>query len=812
MSSLHDASRDGDTERVKQLLDSGAPVDEKDKYGNTALIGASQCGHTEVVKLLLDKGASVDEKNKDGCTALWWASENGRTEVVKLLLDKGASVDEKDSTHGSTPLMSASWNGRTEVVKLLLDKGALLDERTKGIRFLTPLLGASNQGHTEVAQLLLDKRASLDKEDKDGRTALMLASNNGHTEVLQLLLDKGAPLNEKDKRGSTVLMIASYNGHTEVVKLLLDKGALLDGKAKDCDTALLSVVAFDEDQLGRMAAAQVHGHSPQGQVGDPAATAKAVLQVVRFAGFARARARTLRSSDPRCADDHQALFRRLQLAAAACVQNDEYGKARGKKDVQRLFRSVDGRKALEQAVQIEAKQLLEQPVVQGYMQVAWRGDLVGLVVGSSIYKYWRFARLQYLQILAPVSTNTGDIQVARLWDGSRVTVDRFEARQVGNHVTIHRDGGDRVGDTLTVEGNTLSGSDKNKLIRPVGTVESNGDIVWEHGHTSYKQSSAGTPGTTNQDLSGTYHSAANPSSNLPWVVVCIALLLNLLLLLPLVALVPALESWLTTKLGGNDGVYLLRLPFIKFGLECAADLTLALALTFISTANLTTAPVAPLLLFWVGSGLLWEGRQVMAFSSNEPTPLGRLRERFAAYRADYINIFDATALVFSFAALVAFLSSTYDNAIATALRVVAVFLLWFRLFRVPLLNSFLGPYVMMYFKMLFGDLRNFLVLLLFLLLAFGASWTVLLEPQSSALIAGCADDLDLGGVDFPSTLLRLLEGALTGNDRFECARNSTTSPAFAWVISITYVTLTAVLLLNMLIAMCAAATTLSAIA
>ena len=70
MSPLHDACLDGDTERVRQLLDDGAPMDEKDEHGMTALMEASMHGHTEVVRLLLDKGAAVDEKNKDGGTAL----------------------------------------------------------------------------------------------------------------------------------------------------------------------------------------------------------------------------------------------------------------------------------------------------------------------------------------------------------------------------------------------------------------------------------------------------------------------------------------------------------------------------------------------------------------------------------------------------------------------------------------------------------------------------------------------------------------------------------------------------------------------
>ena len=167
-------------------------------------------------------------------------------------------------------------------------------------------------------------------------------------------------------------------------------------------------------------------------------------------------------------------------------------------------------------------------------------------------------------------------------------------------------------------------------------------------------------------------------------------------------------------------------------------------------------------------------------------------DRLVAYWGDNINRVDATALIFSFAALVAFMSTgNSEDATATSLRAVAVFLLWLRVIR-----------VLMFFRMLFGDVLYFMVLLFFLLVDFAASWTVLLEPHSTSSITGCADVL--GGVNFETTLLRLLEGALTGNDFFECARDSTHSPVAAWVISAVYVALTAVLLLNMLIAMCAA--------
>ena len=99
MSPLHDACRNGDTERVKQLLDGdgGAHVDEKDVYGDTALMWASRHDHTEVVKLLLDKGALLDEKDKYGRTAFGWTIARGNTAVMTLLLDKGA-LDKGDSS------------------------------------------------------------------------------------------------------------------------------------------------------------------------------------------------------------------------------------------------------------------------------------------------------------------------------------------------------------------------------------------------------------------------------------------------------------------------------------------------------------------------------------------------------------------------------------------------------------------------------------------------------------------------------------------------------------------------------------------
>src|SRR5436190_8059926 len=52
-----EAVRKGDITQVTALLDKGADVNAKFRYGATALFKAAERGHLEVVKLLLARGA-----------------------------------------------------------------------------------------------------------------------------------------------------------------------------------------------------------------------------------------------------------------------------------------------------------------------------------------------------------------------------------------------------------------------------------------------------------------------------------------------------------------------------------------------------------------------------------------------------------------------------------------------------------------------------------------------------------------------------------------------------------------------------------
>lgn len=115
------AARDGEEDRVRELLTKGTHPSLKDAAGYTALHYASRAGHRAVVQLLLLSGASVDATTGGGATALHRAAHQGHRAVVETLLGAGADPALQDSD-GCNAAHKAAGQARQEVLDLILQK------------------------------------------------------------------------------------------------------------------------------------------------------------------------------------------------------------------------------------------------------------------------------------------------------------------------------------------------------------------------------------------------------------------------------------------------------------------------------------------------------------------------------------------------------------------------------------------------------------------------------------------------------------------------------------------------------------------
>jgi hypothetical protein len=177
--------------KVKELLAAGLDVNILDAdTDTTALMEAVDNGNQEMVVVLLNAGADVNAKNKFGGTALLMLREQATDEIVRTLITAGAKVNVKDA-EGNTPLMIAASLGNAPVLQALLEAGAKVNAKNKDGE--TALMkAAGGEGHIEVVRALLIAGADINKENNDGETALKLAEDYENLEIVNLLKGYGA--------------------------------------------------------------------------------------------------------------------------------------------------------------------------------------------------------------------------------------------------------------------------------------------------------------------------------------------------------------------------------------------------------------------------------------------------------------------------------------------------------------------------------------------------------------------------------------------------------------------------------------------
>ncbi|MBR5951536.1 MAG: ankyrin repeat domain-containing protein [Actinomycetaceae bacterium] len=205
-------SRDADEaalgmERIKEMVQNGANINELDDKGNSAL------------RYALDIAGPVSN--------FGYEQPTGAREVVKFLASQGAELVRdyetipykpeqllgntlpyvSDLQKEKVPFESAALRS-TEALTAWIDKGG--DPNVRDFNGTTPLMRVATTAKyygedvaMANAELLIKSGADVNMQDKDGNTALTFASRVGSSAMTQILLDNKADLTLTNNDGHT---------------------------------------------------------------------------------------------------------------------------------------------------------------------------------------------------------------------------------------------------------------------------------------------------------------------------------------------------------------------------------------------------------------------------------------------------------------------------------------------------------------------------------------------------------------------------------------------------------------------------------
>lgn len=109
-------------EIVKMLIVRGAPLEEKNAEGYTALAICAKNGHLTTLKILINAGANVNVQ-PEGRSALMHVVEKNNMLISQLLIGAGADLNFSDA-QGDTALKIARRNGFFDLDLMLVQAGA----------------------------------------------------------------------------------------------------------------------------------------------------------------------------------------------------------------------------------------------------------------------------------------------------------------------------------------------------------------------------------------------------------------------------------------------------------------------------------------------------------------------------------------------------------------------------------------------------------------------------------------------------------------------------------------------------------------
>ncbi len=176
------------------------------------------------IRQFVQSGTSLEDRDEKGLTPLLFAvGVNANEETILELLHQGADIESVDPA-GNTPLLLAcvlsGTLNRGPLVQALISSGADIEAlNSKGN---TPLIEAANNNNIDSLQHLLNSGANLESLNNNNQSALIVSTDSNNVAVVQKLLKAGANPNATDESGMTPLMYAAFRGNLAITNLLIE--------------------------------------------------------------------------------------------------------------------------------------------------------------------------------------------------------------------------------------------------------------------------------------------------------------------------------------------------------------------------------------------------------------------------------------------------------------------------------------------------------------------------------------------------------------------------------------------------------------
>eukprot|EP00033_Pygsuia_biforma_P002097 GCRY01002328.1.p1 GENE.GCRY01002328.1~~GCRY01002328.1.p1 ORF type:complete len:316 (-),score=62.51 GCRY01002328.1:94-1041(-) len=251
---LHLAAMNGSEKSVQILLQEPHAlnaIDEKEKFGQTALHYATKRNHLSIMKTLIELYCDLMERDENGYSALHFAQSKEAVDLLlshccqlsNLLDNVGRTAWELFRVRGDAALMAAylTEHSCTAIVHSSSRDTVKSSESLPNTSFLfdflenkdqsapsdkwgnTPLHHACEGGLDNIVQFLLEKGESGNALNNSQESPLYKACKGGHVAVVKRLLAAGCSVgaNGGEPKGRSPLQIARERGHTAVVRVLL---------------------------------------------------------------------------------------------------------------------------------------------------------------------------------------------------------------------------------------------------------------------------------------------------------------------------------------------------------------------------------------------------------------------------------------------------------------------------------------------------------------------------------------------------------------------------------------------------------------